>query len=146
MKSILAALAILAASLAGFAQAADPAVRVAIHMDDGDPATMNLALNNIANIQSYYAEKGQSVEIALVAYGPGLTMLRADKSPVAERVLAAGKEIPGLHLQACGNTLAGVTKKEGGVTPPLIEGVVVVPSGAVQLIELQMQGWSYLRP
>jgi len=52
---------------------------------------------------------------------------------------------PNIHLEACGNTLAGVTRKEGAA-PPLLDGVEVVPSGAVRLIELQRAGWAYLKP
>lgn len=147
MRSILAALTLAAAVLAaGPAAWAEPAVRVAIHVDEGDPGRMNLALNNAQNIESYYTAKGQTVEIAIVAYGPGLTMFRADTSPVAARIRAMELENPSVHLQACGNTLAKMTEKEGGVTPPLLDGVEVVPSGAVRLIELQQQGWAYLRP
>ena len=56
--------------------------RVAIHVDDNDPQRMNMALNNVQNIKKYYDSVGEKVEIEVVAYGPGLHMLRADTSPV----------------------------------------------------------------
>lgn len=147
MPRILAALAfILAIAGAAPTALAEADVRVAIHVDESDPTKMNIVLNNAQNIESYYAEQGKTVEIAIVAHGPGLTMLRPDKSPVKERLEVMELSNPNIRLEACGNTLAAMTQKEGGVTPPLFGNVTVVPSGAVRLIELQQQGWAYLKP
>jgi intracellular sulfur oxidation DsrE/DsrF family protein len=146
MRQFLAALAVV---LAGFAAAphavADPDVRVAIHVDENDPQKMNIVLNNALNIEKHYAEQGKTVEIAIVAHGPGLTMFRPDKSPVKERIETLELSNPNIHLEACGNTIAGITKKEGAA-PVLFDHAAVVPSGAVRLIELQQQGWAYLKP
>ena len=60
--------------------------RVAIQVDQNDPALMNLALNNVSNLMEYYHSKGEQVQIEVVAYGPGLHMLREDKSPVKDRL------------------------------------------------------------
>src|SRR5262245_12805267 len=70
--------------------------KVAIHVDDSAPARIHLALNNVENIQKYYAAKGETVAIEVVTYGPGLAMLRADTSPVKERVAAMSLEYPEL--------------------------------------------------
>lgn len=125
---------------------AEPVKRVAIHVDDNDPKRMNLALNNAANIHKFYAEKGEEVEIAIVANGPGLHMFRDDTSPVKERISVMSLEIPSIQFQGCGNTRAVMTKKEDGKEPPIIEEVQMIPSGAVQLMELQFDGWAYLKP
>lgn len=124
---------------------AEPEHRVAIHVDDNDPKRMNMALNNASNIQAYYAEKGEEVEIAIVAYGPGLHMLRADTSPVKDRVEMMGFEFPSISFRGCTNTRDAMSEKEG-TTPEMLDEVEMVTSGAVHLIELQEQGWSYLRP
>ena len=47
---------------------------------------MNLALSNVINVIEYYRDKNEDVEVDIVAYGPGLQMLRADTSPVQDRV------------------------------------------------------------
>src|SRR5262245_61618579 len=60
--------------------------KVAIQVNQNDKAVMDLALNNVRNIAEYYKEKGESVSIEVVAYGPGLHMLRSDTSPVKERI------------------------------------------------------------
>lgn len=117
--------------------------RVAIHVDENDKMRMNMALNNAANVSKYYESKGENVEIEIVAYGPGLHMLRADTSPVKDRIASMSLELDNLSFAACGNTLRNMSKK-GDV--PLIEEANVVPSGVVRLIQLQEQGWAYVRP
>lgn len=139
---------IVAASLAftAFTNAADPAThKVAIHVDENDPKRMNLALNNINNVNKYYESIGESVEIELVVYGPGLHMLRADTSPVKDRISTMGLELENLTFSACGNTHNVMSKKENK-TVELLEEASMVPSGVVQLITLQEQGYSYIRP
>jgi hypothetical protein len=118
---------------------------VAIHVDQNDPQVMNMALNNAANVAAYYQEQGDEVVIEMVAYGPGLNMLVAGKSPVADRISAMSLELEQLSFSACGNTLAAMESKAGGDVP-LIDEARVVPSGVVRLIELQEQGYAYVRP
>ena len=118
---------------------------LAIHVDDNDKAKMNIALNNAANVTKYYEDKGEEVEIEIVAYGPGLHMYRTDTSPVKTRIAAMSLEHENLKFSACGNTLDGMTKKEGKM-PELIGEATVVTSGVVRLMELQEQGWTYIRP
>src|SRR5712691_1983162 len=60
--------------------------RLAVQVDVNDPAVMNLVLNNVSNAAQHYSEIGQKVEIEVVAFGPGLHMLRDDTSPVKERI------------------------------------------------------------
>lgn len=119
--------------------------KLAIHVDEDDPARMNMALNNAQNARAYYEGKGETIAIEIVAYGPGLTMLRKDTSPVADRISVMALENPGLTFSACGNTLAGMTKKAGHPIE-LVSEANVTPSGVVRLMELQQDGYSYLRP
>lgn len=60
--------------------------KVAIQVNQNDKAVVDLALNNAKNIVDYYKEKGETVAIEIVTYGPSLHMLRADTSPVKERI------------------------------------------------------------
>ena len=129
---------------AGFA--ADEIIhKVAIHVDENDPKRMNMALNNVANVRKYYDSQGEKVEIELVAYGPGLHMFRADTSPVKDRISMMSLEIDNLTFSACGNTHSAMSKKAGKEVE-LIEEATMVPSGVVQLILLQEQGYAYVRP
>ncbi len=121
--------------------------RVAIQVDQNDPAVMNLALNNATNIMEYYKSKNETVQIDIVTYGPGLHMLRADTSPVHDRIkqIVNASFPSNIKFSACENTKQGMEKREGKEIS-IIPEAEVVPSGAVHLIELQEQGWSYLRP
>lgn len=121
--------------------------RVSIQVDQNDPQVMNLALNNATNVIEYYRAKNEDVDIDIVTYGPGLHMLRADTSPVQERIKRL-KEMafPGrIQFSACNNTKQNMEKTEGK-TVPIISDATLVPSGVVRLMELQEEGWSYVRP
>jgi intracellular sulfur oxidation DsrE/DsrF family protein len=119
--------------------------RVAIQVNQNDKAVMDLALNNAKNVIDYYKEKGETVAVEIVTYGPGLHMLRADTSPVKERIAPMSLENPSLAFIACGNTQANQSKAEGKPVT-LISEAKVMPSGVVRLIELQKQGYAYIRP
>ena len=119
--------------------------KVAVHVDQNDPAVMNMALNNVANLIDYYTEQGDTVTVEVVTYGPGLTMLIAGQSPVADRIATMAMEHDTLTFDACANTLAGMEKKAGEKIPLMTEATVV-PSGVVQLITLQEDGYAYVRP
>jgi uncharacterized protein len=119
--------------------------KLAIQVDQNDKAVMHLALNNAKNVLDYYNAKGERVDIEIVTYGPGLHMLRADTSPVKERIGPMSLENPSVKFIACGNTQANQSKAEGKPVMLLAEAKVV-PSGVVRLMELQKQGYAYIRP
>ncbi len=78
----------------------------------------------------------------------GLNMLRADKSPVLERLKSVSESLPNLTFEACNNTIEGMARKEGKKPSeiPLVPGAKIVPAGVVELIELDEQGWTIVRP
>ena len=119
--------------------------KVAIHVDDSDPKRQNMALNNAFNVNAFYESKGEKVIIEVVVYGPGLMMLREDKSKVKDRIAKMSLELPNLSFAACGNTRKKMEKKEGKELV-LVSEAKQVPSGVVRLMELQEQGYSYIRP
>jgi len=119
--------------------------KVAIQVSQNDKGVMDVALNNARNIVDYYKGKGETVAIEIVTYGPGLHMLRADTSPVKDRIGPMSLENPNLKFIACANTQANQSKAEGKQVPILSEATVM-PSGVVRLMELQAQGYAYIRP
>ncbi len=145
-------LPVIAALVAGLlfavqASGAEKSHRIAVQVDQNDPAVMNLVLNNIENVMAYYHDKGEQVQVEVVADGPGLHMLRADTSPVKDRLrrMAQTSFPSSLTFSACGNTKAGMEEREGHPIA-IVPEASVVPSGVVRLSELQEQGWSYIRP
>jgi uncharacterized protein len=119
--------------------------KLAIQVSENDKAAMNLALNNAENTIEYYKSKGESVAIEIVTFGPGLHMLRADTSPVKDRISPMALENPNLKFIACANTQGKQSKAEGKPVT-LISEAKVMPSGVVRLIELQKQGYAYIKP
>ena len=140
MGAIVGALALFAVS----AQAGQPH-RLALQISDNTPEKMNAVLNVAANVSKYYADKGEEVEIQIIAFNAGLHMLREDTSPVKPRIASLAKSIPNVSFKACQNTIDGMTKREGKDIPIVAEADRV-PSGAVRLIELSETGWTILRP
>ena len=120
---------------------------IAIQVDQNDPQVMNLALNNATNVIEYYRGKNEEVDVDIVTYGPGLHMLRADTSPVQDRIKRLkDMAFPGkIQVSACNVTKQGMEKTEGHAISVVPEATMV-PSGVVHLMELQEQGWSYVRP
>lgn len=116
-----------------------------IQVTENDPAVMALALSNAVNVTQHYGEIGEEVEIELIAYGPGLHMLRADTSPVKPRLKSIAESLPGVVFTACGNTISTMEKSEGKPIP-LVQGTKVVKTGVVRIMDLQRKGWTYLRP
>jgi len=120
--------------------------RVAIQVNQNDPDVMNLALNNAKNVIEHYRGRGEKVDVEIVAYGPGLHMLRADTSQVKDRIKdMAGQYSSIIKFSACNNTKQGMEKREGHAIS-MIPEATTVDSGVVQLMERQEQGWSYIRP
>ena len=121
--------------------------RIVFQVDQNDPAVMNLTLNNVSNILEYYHSKGEQAEVEVVAYGPGLNMLRDDKSPVKARLksIQSGSFPSKVAYSACGNTMQNMEKAEGHAIP-IVPEAKVVTAGVVRLTELQEQGWAYIRP
>ena len=143
----IAALALIAGASMSIAQTAPaaPKHKVAIQVNDNNAATMNLALNNAMNIINYYKKKGETVDVAIVTFGPGLHMFREDTSPVKQRVAQMALENQNLSFHACANTQENMQKAEGKQIS-LISEAKMTPSGVIRLMELQEAGYTYLRP
>ena len=122
------------------ALADEVAHKVVIQVSTDDERTQKIALNNAVNIQKSLGV--DDVRIEIVAYGPGLgIMTLAGKQ--SQRV--ADLALQDITFSACNNTIKKITKKKGAA-PKLVEGVTIVDSGAVRIIELQQQGYAYIRP
>lgn len=121
------------------------AAKIVLHVNQNDAAVMNLALNNAQNVASHYKAAKQPVSIEIVTYGPGLHMLRSDTSPIKPRLASFALEQPEVRFSACENTQNNMSKAEGKPVP-IVSDAKVVPSGVVRLIELQQQGFAYVKP
>jgi intracellular sulfur oxidation DsrE/DsrF family protein len=99
-----------------------------------------MALNNAVNVQK---ELGlDNVIIEIVAYGPGLSLLTPNNE-LSQRVPSLAMQ--NMTFSACGNTMHSIEEKTGKPVT-LVEGVQIVKAGVVRIMELQEQGYSYVRP
>ncbi|MCP4010228.1 MAG: hypothetical protein GY726_12035 [Proteobacteria bacterium] len=124
----------------GNALADSPEHKIVIQVSTDDPRTQKIALNNAVNMQKAYGIDNIAIEV--VAYGPGLGLL-TKKSKSADRVESLA--MSDITFSACGNTMAKVAKKSGKM-PVLLEGVQQVTAGVARIMELQEQGYAYVRP
>ena len=131
-----AALLALALPQLAMAQTATAKNRALFQVTDNDPARWNLILNNMNALREDVGSEG--AEIELVAYGPGVNMLKAD-SPVKQRIAEALKS--GVKINACQNTMRAMKLTPADILPD----VGYVPSGVVEVMKKQQQGWAYIR-
>ena len=138
-RRLFVAAATLAAALAAppLGAQALPANKLVMQVSDNDPAKWNLALNNAKNVQTDLG--AQNVAIEIVAYGPGLAMLKAD-SVSANRIAEAMGA--GVKVVACENTM---TNQKLG-KDDMLNGIGYVKAGVVEIMQKQQAGWAYLRP
>lgn len=140
--------ALLATTVASPAIADERVHRLALQISDGSPEKMTAVLNVAGNVARLYAEKGEEVEIRIVAFNAGLNMLRIDKSPVLARLNSVAESMPNVAFEACGNTRENMAKAENKKPEdiPLFDKATVVKAGVVSLIELSEKGWTIVRP
>ena len=138
------ALAVWLPGAAGPAEAQGKTHKVAIQVSENDKNVMNRALNNTNNLIQFYKAKGETLVVEIVTFHDGLHMLRSE-SPVKDRIAVMSLENPNITFVACANTQANQSRAEGKQVTLLSEAKVM-PSGIVRLIELQQQGYAYIRP
>ena len=119
------------------AAAASEQSKVVIQSSAGDPKNWALILNNAKNVQQELG--AANVDVEIVAYGPGIGMLKLD-SPVADRIEEAKKA--GVKIVACRNTMKNAKLTEADMLP----STDYVPAGVVELMKKQKEGYAYIRP
>ena len=112
--------------------------RVVIQVSDADPGKWNLALNNARNLQTDLGAK--NVDIEIVAYGPGIGMLKAD-SVVGNRI--------GEALAAPASRVRRL--REHDARPEAREARHagrhrLRRRGVVEIMRRQQEHWAYMRP
>ena len=94
--------------------------KLLVQVSDNDPAKWNLALNNAKNVQDDVG--AANVDVAIVAYGPGINMLKLE-SPSGARVADAMKA--NVRVIACENTMRAqkIAKED------MLPAISYVPAG-----------------
>ena len=111
--------------------------KLVLQVSDNDPAKWNLALNNAKNVQDDVG--AANVDIEIVAYGPGIGMLKLE-SPSAARVADAIKA--NIKVIACENTM----RTQKLTRDDMQSAISYVPAGVTEIMTKQSEGWAYIRP
>ena len=112
-----------------------PMLKAVFHVNFGDAERQKHGLNNIENILKEAADS----QIEVVCHGEGITLVEK-KSKLADSVQSLAKK--GIRFVACENTM----KKKSLGKDDLVAGTTTVPSGAVEVIRKQGEGFAYFRP
>ena len=111
--------------------------KVVFQVSDADPQKWNLALNNVRNVQEELGK--DNVQIEIVAYGPGLGMLKRESKVQARLADALDNSV---GLIACENTMHNTkTTKDD-----MYSGIGYTKAGVTHLMKRQAEGWAYIRP
>ena len=133
---------LLSASVAGLSGAAETSRdphRVVMHLNSGDEKVQRGVLNNIRNL--YQGVGREHVLVELVVHGAGLMLLTKKDSTLAPE-LAQLKMAYDVEFTACSNTM----KAQGLTRVDLLDQVDRTAPAMIRLMELQEQGWVYIKP
>jgi uncharacterized protein len=111
--------------------------QVVLQMNVDTPDSWNQLFGNIQNIQTVFG--ADKIQIEVVAYGKGLSLLLKTNSAFEERMKKAIAS--GVVLDACQNTM----RLRKVTTEDLFPFASQVDSGVAELIRKQEAGWSYIR-
>ena len=111
--------------------------KVVIQVTDGSPKNWYLALANAKNVQDLIGK--ENVEVEIVAYGPGISMLKLESEAIQGIEKAMDN---GVKVVACQNTMQAQKLQESDMMPK----ISYVKAGVVELMRKQKEGYAYIRP
>ena len=141
---ILATCLVLCLTCSGFSQAQTSTQvptqtkthRIVFAVSSGDEADWNISLGNIRNLIA--GLKPDTTEVEVVAFAQGITLVTLD-SKVADQIAAL--QAQNVHFVACHNSMHARHLEQ----KDLLAGVTPVPSGIVEIVTKQEQGWAYIK-
>jgi intracellular sulfur oxidation DsrE/DsrF family protein len=109
---------------------------IVIQLNTADTSAWSSTIGNIKNIQKAWPNH---LHIEVVVHGKAINLLVKDKTYFASDIAGLTKE--GIAFSACENTMRKYKIEKADL---LIEAKTV-PSGVVEVILKQEQGWRYLK-
>ncbi len=110
--------------------------KVVFQLNTDNIIEQNALITYVTNVKNHW---GDDVVIHVVVHGPGIGMVRKSKTMVGEGLRTIMQK--GIKFFACQNTMNARMISEEDI----ITDVAFVPSGLVDIIEKQEQGWSYIK-
>lgn len=114
---------------------------IVLQFADGDAKSQSRVLSVANNLIKHYGGP-DFVDIEIVAYGPGISLLYPD-NPNHERISSLiTNEV---RFVGCMNTVETI-ERQTGKRPELIPETIPVQTGVARLVERAMQGYVIIRP
>ena len=113
--------------------------QIVFSIPSGEIDEMNRILSTVNNVMKFY--RPENTEVVIVAYGQGLkSLLKKGDANVRKRIEALMTY--DVEFIACGNTMKTlhIDKKD------LLDDIGFATAGIVEIIERQLQGYTYAQP
>ena len=114
--------------------------KIVLQISDPNPFKQTLVLNVANNLIKHYGQ--DSVDIEIVAFGPGLRLLFENNANKGRIASLAGS---GVTFSACANTTRNMGKILGH-PPALNPKAVTVSAGIVRIVDLVKKGYTLVKP
>ena len=114
--------------------------RIALQLSDNDPKKQSLVISVAYNLLKFYDPDKVAIEV--VAFGPGIDLLRPDNS---NRKLVESLVAQGVRFDVCLNTVDTI-ERETGKRPDFIPAAMPVQVGVGQILSLTENGYTLVRP
>jgi intracellular sulfur oxidation DsrE/DsrF family protein len=124
------------------ATAAD-ANRIIMHIDSASHQKFDALLDRADLLLTAAHDHKTPLQVEVLANSNGLNLLRADRSPFADRIAELTKKHPNLHFVVCAQTVARFTREEGRVV--LMPEAKIAPSAIGEVVDRLQEGWTYIK-
>lgn len=114
--------------------------KVIFHIDELNK--WNLVLKNVSNLLAAIGKNSFYIEV--LANAEAVKAYNISSEEIDINVVNSLKELnaKGIKFVACNNALKGFNLEKKDINP----FVEVVPAGVLELVEKQMEGYSYIKP
>jgi intracellular sulfur oxidation DsrE/DsrF family protein len=109
---------------------------IVVQLNTADTASWSSVIGNIKNIQKAWPT---NLNIEVVVHGKAIDFLVKDKTYFSNDIQLLASQ--GIKFNACQNTM----RKHNITADMLLNVAGTVPSGVVEVIAKQEEGWSYLK-
>jgi hypothetical protein len=109
---------------------------IVVQLNTADTASWSSVIGNIKNIQKAWPN---NLNVEVVVHGKAIDFLVKDKTYFTQEIQLLASQ--GIKFNACQNTM-----RKHNISPEMLLKIAgIVPSGVVEIVMKQEDGWSYLK-
>ncbi len=109
---------------------------VVFHVDLDESKILDVAISNINNY--FNAIEGKQANVILLINGPAVKLIKQENAP--QDLIDLQEK--GLSIRVCQNAI----NKFSFSKEMLLNGIEIVPAGIIELVRLQNEHYSYIKP